>query len=219
MNKLFAAKEKLRLDLDIQNFENQCFSVNNLLNINKLNISFRASFNEGSKIKHCSAWQRYFCSNYYARKDKFDCHFENCTGQPGNVYNFNTQNVLRFEENLKYKGHIPLVAYIDFETTAPTDECLDPENRKMFAVSYVILFTFHPDLDIDCAIIERSFVHSRKKLTSLNYLTREQLNFKDNKTLLQLRGCVLAVVEKKNKIVISEMFSTELKFAADCLLK
>ena len=29
---LSAAKEKLRLDLDIQNFENQCFSVNNFLN-------------------------------------------------------------------------------------------------------------------------------------------------------------------------------------------
>ena len=29
---LFAAKDKLRLDLDIQNFENQFFSVNNLLN-------------------------------------------------------------------------------------------------------------------------------------------------------------------------------------------
>ena len=29
---LSAAKEKLRLDLDVQNFENQCFSVNDLLN-------------------------------------------------------------------------------------------------------------------------------------------------------------------------------------------
>ena len=29
---LSATKEKLRLDLDIQNFENQCFSVNDLLN-------------------------------------------------------------------------------------------------------------------------------------------------------------------------------------------
>ena len=27
-DKLFAAKEKLRLDLDVQNFENHCFSVN-----------------------------------------------------------------------------------------------------------------------------------------------------------------------------------------------
>ena len=124
----------------------------------KLNIAFRASFNEGSKIKHCSAWQCYFCFNYYARKDKFDRHFENCTGQPGYVYNFNTENFLTFEENLKYKGDLPLVAYIDFETTAPTDECLNPENRRTFTVSYVIIFTFHPDLDIDCVIIERVLV-------------------------------------------------------------
>ena len=68
-------------------------------------------------------------------------------------------------------------------------------------------------------IIERSFGHSEEKLLSLNYLTRQQLHFKDNTTLLQLRDCVLAVAGKKNKIAISEMFSTELKFAADCLLK
>ena len=101
------------------------------------------------KIKHCSAWQCYFCSNYYARKDEFDCHFENCTDRPGYVYNFNKHNLLTFEENLKYKHDIPLVAYIGFETTAPTDECLDPENRKMCAVFYVISFAFHPELDID----------------------------------------------------------------------
>ena len=85
-----------------------------------------------------------FCSNYYVRTDKFDRHFKNCTGGPGYVYNFNTQNLLTFEENLKYKGDIPLVAYIDFETIALTDKCFDPENRKIFAVHYVIIFAFHP---------------------------------------------------------------------------
>ena len=130
-----------------------------------MNLAFRASFNEGTKIKHGSVWQCYFSSNYDARKDKFDRHFENCTGRPDYVYNFNTQNLLTFKENLEYKGDIPLVTYIDFETTVPTDECLDPENRKMFAVSYVISFAFHPELDIDRVIIER------KRLTSLNYLT------------------------------------------------
>ena len=158
-DELFAVKEKLRLDLDIQNFKNQCFSVNDLLNkhglflrvyelkdkfrylikqdskkktvlrelssyiiekfnrfniarvefskklrqtfcpiniiykpvkkvddiINcffgeKLNKAFRVSFNETSKIKHCSAWQCYFCFNYCTRKEKFDHHFESCTG-------------------------------------------------------------------------------------------------------------------------------------------
>ena len=67
---------------------------------------------------------------------------------------------------MKYKGDIPLVAYINFETTVPTNECLDPENRKTFAVLYVIISAFHPKLDIDRVIIERSFGHSRKKLTS-----------------------------------------------------
>ena len=72
------------------------------------------SFNEGSKIKHCSAWQCYYCSNYYAKKDKFDRYFENCTSHPGYVYDFNTQSLLMFKGNLKYKGDIQLVAYIDF---------------------------------------------------------------------------------------------------------
>ena len=124
---------------------------------------------------------------------------------------------MTFEENLKYKGDVPLVAYIDFETTAPTDECLDLENRQMFVVSYEIIFAFHPELDIDRVIIGRSFGHSPERLTSLNYLTREQLEFQNSKTLLQLRDCALAVAEKKNIIVISETFSIELKFAADSL--
>ena len=72
----------------------------------------------------------------------------------------------------------------------------------MFAASYVIVFAFHPELDIDRVIIERSFGQSLERLTSLSYLTREQLDFKDNKTLLQLRDCVLAVAEKKNNIAI-----------------
>ena len=138
---------------------------------------------------------------------------------PGYLYSFNTQSLLTFEESLKCRGDIPLVAYISFETTAPTDECLDPKNRKMFAVSYVIIFAFHPDLDIDHVIIERSFGHSREKLTSLNYLICEQLDFKGNKTLLQLRDCALVVAAKSSKIAISEMFTTGLKFATHCLLK
>ena len=79
----------------------------------------------------------------------------------------------------------------------------------MFVVSYVTIFAFHPDLDIDYV----------KKATGLDYLTREQFDFKDNKTLLQLRDCTLVVTAKNSKIAISEMFTTELKFAVGCLLK
>ena len=57
----------------------------------------------------------------------------------------------------------------------------------MFAVFCVIIFTFHPELEIDKVMIERSFGHSEYTLTNLNYLTVEPLNFRNNKILLQLR--------------------------------
>ena len=163
----------------------------------QINLAYRTTFSENQKIKHSTAFQCYFCSNYYSRKDKFDRHVENCTGKPGYVYNFNIQNLLTFEENLKFKRDVPLTIYIDFETTTPTDDCLDPETRKMNAVSYVIIFAFHPELEMKRIIIERSFGHSLQKLTTIDYLTAEQLKFKDTTTLKQLRDCAFSVASKK----------------------
>ena len=90
----------------------------------------------------------------------------------------------------------------------------------MNAVSYVIIFALHPDLDMKRIIIEQSFGHSIEKLTTIDYLTAKQLKYKDTTTLKQLRDCAISVANKKkiNKIAISEMFSTELKFASDCLI-
>ena len=94
------------------------------------NLAYRSTFSENQKIKHSTAYQCYFCSKYYGGKDKFDRHIENCTGKPGYIYNFNIQNILTFEENLKFKSDIPLTAYIDFETTAATDDCLVQKLKK-----------------------------------------------------------------------------------------
>ena len=66
---------------------------------------------------------------------------------------------------MKFKGDIPLVAYIDFETTVNTDTCFDPKNRNLYAVSYIIVFAFHPDLmQINSVIFKRSFGQSLQKL-------------------------------------------------------
>ena len=78
-------------------------------------------------------------------------------------------------------------AYIDFETNAPADLSLGPADKNMFPITYVIIFAFHPYLKLRCVIIERSFDHSLEKLTSLDYLTREQLSYRDKITLLKLR--------------------------------
>ena len=115
---------------------------------NHLDLALKGSCTTRGKIDHISAaWQCYYCSNYYSRKDGFDRHFKHCSGQPGIAYNFNTQNLVLFEDDIKYRRDIPFTAYIEFETTAPISSCLDPEDRKIFAISYVIIFAFHPQLN------------------------------------------------------------------------
>ena len=85
---------------------------------------------------------------------------EHYSGVPGITYKFNNQNLVSFEDNFGYKGDLPVVAYIDFKTTAPTDACFDPEQKQMFVVSYVIILAFHPKLKIDRVIVQRSVGHS-----------------------------------------------------------
>ena len=74
-------------------------------------------------------------------------------------------------------------------------------------------------MHIDRVTIERSFGHSLERLANLNYLMREQLKYQDEKALLKLKDCAIAVHARNNKVTISEMITTKLKFAADCLLK
>ena len=103
-------------------------------------MAYRSTFSEGNRIKHSSAWECHYSSNYYSKTSKFDKYFENLSGldkylenlsgQPGIIYDFNIQNLVIHKDNIKYKGDIPLVAYIDFETTAPTDSCLNPGDKK-----------------------------------------------------------------------------------------
>ena len=107
-----------------------CNEVINCYFSNKINLAFRSTFSENGILRHGTAFKCHFCSNYYGRKDKYDRHLDSCTGKPGYIYNFNTQSLITFEENLKYKSDISLSAYIDFETTAPRDDCLDPKNAK-----------------------------------------------------------------------------------------
>ena len=58
------------------------------------------------------------------------------------ISNFDNQNLISYQDNFRAKGDIPFVIYFDFETTAPTDNCFDPEQKKMFVFSYVMIVTF-----------------------------------------------------------------------------
>ena len=143
---------------------------------------------------------------------------EHCSGILVIVYSFNNQNQVTFEDNLGYKGDFPAVAYIDFEITAPTDNCFDPEQKSMFVVSYIIIVAFHAKLKIDRVIIQHSFGHSLEKLTTIDYLANDQMAFVDVNLIKQLKGSALNVHSKKCKNAIAQMFSIELRLVKKTVL-
>ena len=67
---------------------------------------------------------------------------QSCSGVPGIVYNFKNKNLVTFEDNFRAKGDLSMEIYFDYETTAPSDNYIDPEQKKMFVVSYVLLLRF-----------------------------------------------------------------------------
>ena len=77
--------------------------------------------------------------------------------------------------------------YFDLETTAPTDNIFDPEQKKMFVVSDLLIIAFHSALNLNRIIIQRRYAHSLKELTTLNYLTKDQMKFIDLQILNQLK--------------------------------
>ena len=107
-------------------------------------------------------------------------HMANCSGKPGVVYNFSNQNLISHA-----KEDVPFVIYFDFETTAPTDNCLDPEQKKMFVVLYVMIVAFNPELNLERIIIQRSFAHSIDQWYHVEYI-RFSYPFTQNLTFLLL---------------------------------
>ena len=77
--------------------------------------------------------------SFFTRAYKQKSHIENCSGVPGIIYNSNYKNLITFEDNFKSKGDMPMAMYFDFETTAPTDNCFNPEQKN---VCYVFCFNY-----------------------------------------------------------------------------
>ena len=122
-----------------------------------LSKAYRNSCREsGEKVSHGFAFECYYCSTFFAQANRQKRHIESCSGVPGIVYNFNNQNVVTFEDNFKCTGDLPFALYFDFVTTAPTDNYFDPEQTKMFVVSYAF--------SLLSSKIKNSKINCRKKL-------------------------------------------------------
>ena len=158
-----------------QEIERLCYFSDNISNAY---TNFYSKPNKNKRAHNC--YECYYCHKFFIRQERKKRHTENRSGVPGVVYNFNNQNLISYQDNFHAKGDIPFLIYFDFETTAPTDNCFDPEQKKMFVVSFVMIVAFHPELELNRITIQKSYALSIEQLTSLNYFTQEQINFLDN---------------------------------------
>ena len=180
--------------------------------------SFLHSVGENmTRVLKC--YQCYYFNKFFIQEMRQKRHMANCSGRAGVVYDFNNQNLISYRYDFHTKGDVPFVIYFDFETTAPTDNCLDPEQKKMFVVSYVMIVAFNPELNLERIIIQRSFAHSIDQLTSLNYFTREQITFIDQSLIKMLKDMAVEVSKRRCKNRIGQMFSIESALIKKTLLK
>ena len=166
--------------------------------ISKAYSSLHSKRKKGLSRAH-KAYQCYYCNKFFIVKTRQKRHMENCSGKPGVVYNFNNQCLISYQDNFRAKRDVPFVVYLDFETTAPADNCLDPEQKKMFVVSYVMIVAFHPELKLDRIIIYRSFAHTVEQLTTLDYFSREKITFIEPHSINMLKDMAFEVSKRKCK--------------------
>ena len=79
----------------------------------------------------------------------------------------------------------------------------------MFAVSYVMIIAFQPALKLERIIVYRLFAHSLEKLTSFDYLTRDQIKFIEPYLIRILKDIAFEVSRRKIKNSLGQVFSIE----------
>ena len=79
-------------------------------------------------------------------------------------------------------------------------------------MSYVLIVSFHFALNLNRIIIQKSYTHSLMELTTLNYLTEDQMKFIDLQILNQLKDIAIDVSKRKCKNTMGQMFCIEAAF-------
>ena len=101
-------------------------------------------------------------------------HLSACAGKAGLTYSFENGKIIDYQHNFKSMGDVPFSIYYDFETTTGSVVLFD---AKMYVVSYCMVIAFHPELDIPCICIYRSYDQSFEKLTSLSHFEALEYSF------------------------------------------
>ena len=182
--------------------------------------AYTSVYSHGLKQKRAfKLYECYYCRKFFIQKNKHEKHLSVCSGKPGIVYNFCIQNLVSFEDNFGSKGDLPFSIYFDFETTSPTDaNWVNPEEKKIIVMYYVIVVAFHLSLNLDRILIQRSYCHPQTEMISINYLTREQIQYRSVELIKQLYDQAIHVSKRNCKNTLAQMFCIEIAFVKKTLL-
>ena len=86
------------------------------------------------EISHGFAYEGY--RKFLARPEKHKKHMESFSEVSIIVYNFNNKNLVTFEDNFGAKGDLSMAIYFYYETTVPTDNYFDPEQKCSSCLLY-----------------------------------------------------------------------------------
>ena len=89
---------------------------------------------------------------------------------------------------------------------------------KILVVSCVLIVVFYLALNLSRIIIQRTYAHSLKQLTTLSYLSDDQMKFFDFQILYQLRDITIDINKRKCKNIIRQMFCIEFVLVKKTLL-
>ena len=76
-------------------------------------------------------------------------------------------------------------------------------------MSYVLIVAFHPYLNLRKIIAQRSYGHLSEQLTTIDYLTNDQMSFIDVTLVKQLNDIAQEVSRRKFKNALGHMFTIE----------
>ena len=84
--------------------------------IEDISKAYTNFYNQKDTFKRAySCYECYYCRKFFLKKGRHKRHMENCAGAPVVIYNFNTKNLISFQDNFHAKGDLPFVLYFDFE--------------------------------------------------------------------------------------------------------
>ena len=76
-------------------------------------------------------------------------------------------------------------------------------------MSYVLIATFYPHLNLRKIIVQRSYGHSLEQLTTIDYLTNDQMSFTHITLIKQLNDIAENVGGRTCKNALGQMFAIE----------